>query len=80
MEGKKTGLTNPDDPNDVKTFTYDHSYWSFDGCRERKDGYVEKDPSHPNAAKYADQVRLVSRTATWRRTPATRTQPSTPGM
>ncbi|XP_018021653.1 kinesin-like protein KIF28P isoform X2 [Hyalella azteca] len=60
MEGKKTGLTNPDDPNDVKTFTYDHSYWSFDGCRERKDGYMEKDPSHPNASKYADQMSVYA--------------------
>ena len=61
MNGNVTTLTAPDDPTDTKSFTYDHSYWSFDGCRERDDGYSEKDPSHPNHRQYADQVDMRER-------------------
>ena len=41
-------------------FAFDHSYWSFDGGRERKDGYWEPDPSHANAKKYCDQTTVFN--------------------
>ncbi|XP_045105160.1 kinesin-like protein KIF28P [Portunus trituberculatus] len=51
-EGNITTVTNPDDSADVKSFTYDYSYWSFDGCKEEPNGYFAK--QSPNS-KYADQ-------------------------
>ena len=56
IKGNVTSLTDPDDRDEVKSFTYDYSYWSFDGGKERKDGYIEPDPSHKNGNKFADQV------------------------
>ena len=58
MNGNSTTITNPDD-NETKSFTFDQSYWSFDGCKEQKDGYCAPDPSHPNGKKFADQVGLI---------------------
>lgn len=52
MSGETTTITNPDDPEDVKSFTYDHSYWSFDGYKEEPNGYFGKDSPNSN---YADQ-------------------------
>ncbi|XP_045105759.1 kinesin-like protein KIF28P [Portunus trituberculatus] len=52
MKGNITTVTNPDDSADVKSFTYDYSYWSFDGCKEEPNGYFAK--QSPNS-KYADQ-------------------------
>ncbi|XP_071522909.1 LOW QUALITY PROTEIN: kinesin-like protein KIF28P [Panulirus ornatus] len=52
MKDKVTNLTNPDDQSDVKSFTYDYSYWSFDGSKEQKDGYFAKDSP---SSKYCDQ-------------------------
>ena len=39
MDGKVTSLVNPKDPKDIKSFTYDYSYWSHDGFREGSLGY-----------------------------------------
>ncbi|XP_050706833.1 kinesin-like protein KIF28 isoform X2 [Eriocheir sinensis] len=50
MKGPITTVANPDDPQDIKSFTYDYSYWSFDGCKEQPDGYFAKQNSI-----YADQ-------------------------
>lgn len=56
MNGPTTTITNPAD-GDVKKFSFDYSYWSFDGSKEEKDGYCAPDPKHPNGNKFCDQVR-----------------------
>ena len=58
MNGQQTTITNPKDANEVKKFSFDHSYWSFDGSKEESNGYCAPDKSHPNGKKFADQVRL----------------------
>ncbi|KAK4299096.1 hypothetical protein Pmani_028601 [Petrolisthes manimaculis] len=50
-------MLNPEDPQDVKAFTYDHSYWSFDGSKEQTDGYFAKES--PNST-YADQMTVYN--------------------
>ncbi|KAK3849911.1 hypothetical protein Pcinc_043351, partial [Petrolisthes cinctipes] len=50
-------MINPEDPQDAKAFTYDHSYWSFDGSKEQSDGYFAKES--PNS-KYADQMTVYN--------------------
>lgn len=55
MNGNSTRITNPED-GESKNFTFDYSYWSFDGCKEQKDGYWAPDPSHKNGKKFCDQV------------------------
>uniref|UniRef100_A0A2P2I1T5 Kinesin-like protein 6 n=1 Tax=Hirondellea gigas TaxID=1518452 RepID=A0A2P2I1T5_9CRUS len=55
VDGDVTTVTAPDDQTDTKSFTYDHSYWSFDGFYENSDGYMAKDKKHKNGNKYADQ-------------------------
>jgi len=57
MNGNSTKITNPAD-GESKSFTFDHSYWSFDGCKEEKNGYCSPDPSHPNGKKFCDQKRV----------------------
>ncbi|XP_063871952.1 kinesin-like protein KIF28P [Scylla paramamosain] len=52
MKGNITTVTNPDDAADVKSFTYDYSYWSFDGYKEEPNGYFAKQSPNSN---YADQ-------------------------
>lgn len=39
MNGNSTSIKHPNDPKDAKKFAFDHSYWSFDGFKEDKDGY-----------------------------------------
>ncbi len=56
MSGGSTTISNPEDSNDSRTFTFDFSYWSFDGSKEQKDGYAAPDPKHPNGSKFCDQV------------------------
>ena len=52
MSGNQTTLKNPDEPKAApRRFAFDYSYWSHDGYKERKDGYLE-----PAQKKYADQV------------------------
>ncbi|CAG0919052.1 unnamed protein product [Notodromas monacha] len=56
MNGKITQLRDPNNPNaEPKPFSFDYSYWSFDGCKEAAGGYFEPDSSQPNGGKYADQ-------------------------
>ena len=55
MKGSITTLTNPEDSADVKSFTYDYSYWSYDGFKEQPDSYFAK--QSPNSV-YADQVSI----------------------
>ncbi|XP_066989396.1 kinesin-like protein KIF28 [Macrobrachium rosenbergii] len=57
MNGKVTTVTHPDDPNDVKSFTYDYSYWSFDGCKEEPNGYFAKNSP---SSKFADQQQVYN--------------------
>ena len=57
MESSTTLLFNPNNVHEPpKKFTFDYSYWSHDGFIESSDGFCERDPSHPNGNKYADQV------------------------
>ena len=55
MNGNSTTITDPEN-NEPRSFTFDYSYWSFDGSKEEADGYVAPDKSHKNGAKFADQV------------------------
>lgn len=41
MNGQSTSITNPDDPEDVRKFTFDHSYWSHDGAQKLESGYFQ---------------------------------------
>ncbi|XP_062500955.1 kinesin-like protein KIF28P isoform X2 [Corticium candelabrum] len=54
MEGARTWIQDPDNLQDEpKSFTFDHSYWSFDGYRELENGYLE-----PTSPQYADQKKV----------------------
>ena len=55
--GATTTIRNPEN-DEEKSFTFDYSYWSFDGSKEDPDGYCSKDKSHPNGSKFADQVKI----------------------
>lgn len=55
MNGNTTVITNPETKEDKK-FAFDYSYWSFDGFKERKDGYSEPDKKSKNGDKFCDQV------------------------
>ncbi|XP_071502786.1 kinesin-like protein KIF28P [Diadema antillarum] len=56
MNGNTTLISNPEnDREEPKKFTYDFSYWSHDGFKENKDGYLE-----PTDKKYADQKRVFA--------------------
>lgn len=51
-DGKRTGIRDPNNPNeDMKWFTFDHSYWSHDGFKASSNGYLEAD-----SPRYTDQV------------------------
>lgn len=56
MTGSTTSITDPNNPSDVRKFTFDYSYWSHDGCKADGSGYFAADSSHPNGKKYSDQV------------------------
>ncbi|XP_046450111.1 kinesin-like protein KIF28P isoform X5 [Daphnia pulex] len=59
MDGVTTSLTHPTDLADRKSFSFDHSYWSFDGFSEdQTSGRNVADPSHPRGHQYCDQERL----------------------
>ena len=59
MKGATTTIRNPEN-DEEKSFTFDYSYWSFDGSKEEPDGYCSKDKSHKNGSKFADQVKSSS--------------------
>ena len=41
MKGATTTIRNPEN-DEEKSFTFDYSYWSFDGSKEEPDGYCSK--------------------------------------
>ena len=55
MNGNTTIITNPND-GDSKNFTFDYSYWSFDGFKEESGGYNGPDKKHKNGGKFCDQA------------------------
>ena len=56
MEGNSTYIKDPSSPEqEPKKYTFDHSYWSHDGFKERQDGYLE-----PANQTYADQVKFIN--------------------
>ena len=60
MDGALTTIVNPQDPTDKKTFTFDHSFWSFDGFKEDEaTGRAIPDLQHPRGKQYAGQVILT---------------------
>ncbi|XP_064643927.1 kinesin-like protein KIF28 isoform X2 [Lineus longissimus] len=60
MNGSNTTIKDPENmKEDGRKFTFDYSYWSHDGCKERSDGYWEADPKHANGKKFCDQKRVM---------------------
>ncbi|TRY68620.1 hypothetical protein TCAL_12159 [Tigriopus californicus] len=59
MNGNTTVITNPETKEDKK-FAFDYSYWSFDGCKDRKDGYTESDKKSKNGDKFCDQNKVFN--------------------
>ena len=53
MEGQTTTIFDPEQPDDVRKFTFDYSYWSHDGSKELEDGYFA--PEGPGS-RYIGQV------------------------
>jgi hypothetical protein len=41
--GGQTTIFDPSGEEDERTFTYDYSFWSHDGYKDRGDGYLEPD-------------------------------------
>ena len=65
MTGPATYLTDPDDPDgEPRSFSFDYSYWSYDGSRKEENGYFGADDSHPNGGQFVGQVGFRLRTAT----------------
>ncbi|XP_074652315.1 kinesin-like protein KIF28 isoform X3 [Tubulanus polymorphus] len=60
MQGPTTYIMDPEDHSGEtkKTFNFDHSYWSFDGCKEEPDGFFGPDLHHPNGHKFCDQRKV----------------------
>ena len=56
MDGSTTSLVNPADPTDRKTYSFDYSYWSFDGFIQDSSGKNVADANHPRGNQYSDQV------------------------
>lgn len=52
MNGSSTTITNPKDGKS-KTFTYDHSFWSYNGFETDENGY-----HYPIDDKYSDQQKV----------------------
>ncbi|CAH1773103.1 unnamed protein product [Owenia fusiformis] len=56
MKGPNSYIQDPENPNEEpRSFAFDYSYWSHDGCKDDGNGYYGKDTSHPNGKKFADQ-------------------------
>ena len=59
MKGATTYLRDPDaSGEEPRSFSYDHSYWSHDGCKDDGNGYFVPDSKHPHGKIFADQVRV----------------------
>ncbi|PAV57014.1 hypothetical protein WR25_26093 [Diploscapter pachys] len=52
-DDKRTCIRDSNNPDDAKWFTFDYSYWSHDGYKTEKSGYLTPADSH-----YADQKRV----------------------
>ncbi|CAI4230337.1 unnamed protein product [Auanema sp. JU1783] len=52
-DNKTTAIRDPNNPSDVKYFTFDYSYWSHSGFTKKSDGYLSGQDE-----KYADQRRV----------------------
>ena len=60
MKGNTTYLRDPENPGEEpRNFSFDYSYWSFDGCKKMPDGYFGPDTGHPNGKKFCDQVWIL---------------------
>lgn len=57
MEGQTTTIFDPEQPDDVRKFTFDYSYWSHDGSKELEDGYFA--PEGPGS-RYIGQKELFA--------------------
>lgn len=55
QNGNQTIITDPNDPSNVKKFTFDFSYWSHDSYNEEEDGLLVPDS---DSSIYADQTRV----------------------
>uniref|UniRef100_A0A0G4IEM3 Kinesin motor domain-containing protein n=1 Tax=Chromera velia CCMP2878 TaxID=1169474 RepID=A0A0G4IEM3_9ALVE len=55
MKGQTTTITNPDD-GQKKDFTFDYSFWSYDGFEELEDGYGNLSPKP--GCNFADQKKV----------------------
>ena len=59
MKGNVTTIYHPGS-REPRTFAFDHSYWSHDGCTENEAGVYVKAPGGDPSAPYADQVGLTN--------------------
>ena len=55
MKDATTTITNPEEADDVRSFTFDYSYWSHDGAKKEENGYFG--PDGPSS-RYIGQVGL----------------------
>ncbi|CAD5124283.1 DgyrCDS12576 [Dimorphilus gyrociliatus] len=53
MKGNLTYISDPNNKSNKKDFAFDYSYWSHDGFKEEKNGYLS-----PESAAYADQKKV----------------------
>lgn len=61
MKGSTTYIRDPENPGaEPKSFNFDHSYWSHDGCKEDGNGFFGPDSSHPNGKIFCDQKRVFN--------------------
>lgn len=61
IEQNTVQLINPRHSHDrYKKFTFDYSYWSYDGFKKNAKGQSVADPDHPNGGKYVDQERVFN--------------------
>ncbi|XP_037069265.1 kinesin-like protein KIF28P isoform X2 [Pollicipes pollicipes] len=54
-----TFIRDPAPGGETKSFTFDYSYWSFDGSKD-VNGYFQPDTSHKNGSKFADQKKVFN--------------------
>ena len=57
MNGNTTYIRDPSGTSEVRSFAFDHAYWSFDGYRDYG-GYIRADPEHKNGNRFSDQVTI----------------------
>ena len=57
MNGNTTYIRDPSGASEVRSFAFDHAYWSFDGYSDHG-GYLRADPEHKNGNRFSDQVTI----------------------